>query len=277
MNLPGKLLLALPVLSLALASAASGADLVPGSYSAKAPGISATVTVERDGDATLRYSMKSECGKTQGKMDLKNAGANLKGKRVSRGPNSSLRTTSAKLNVSGDGLQIAGTLKDGLSGGSAKAANCSAKKKFSAKRPADQVFVPARDGGHYEGVGDDGYAISFDVARDPASDGYLLTNLSVDIVADCSAESDIFGNEFQLVTHLRPAPGFEGKISSTGDVEFDYEPDEFTLYSIYGSLAGGAAELEAEVSGYFDREGYPDVEGDMDCDSFGATYSATQQ
>ena len=257
------------LLALALGASAAAAGLYPGEYSAKSKGLSVKLDVGDSGGGTLAYSMKTKCGKNKGKLQLKKSGAGLKGRRVSRGPESTLRTTLARIALSADGAHVVGTIKDFLKGGDSALAGCHAKRSFSANIGQSSAFVPSRDEGHYTGTGPNGNPISFDVVvKDGAAE---IEHLAVDVTADCFDESDEEADDGQKVTHIT---GMSGRVGKDGTFYIDYTPDDDTEYEFDGELGGGKADVDVVIGGYFDVNGNPDPSGQYACDSWGDLYTA---
>ena len=255
------------LLALGLGGSVAAADLYPGKYSAKAKGVSVNLDVGQTGGGSLAYAMKTACGKSKGKLTLTKSGPGLKGRRVTRGPESTLRTTVAKVALSGDGTQVVGTIKEALTGGDSELAGCRAKRSFSADVDKAEGFVPSRDSGHYTGVGPNGNPISFDVVSD--GDGVRVENLAVDVTADCFDEDA--GGASSMVTHVT---GMSGRVGKDGSFYISYAPDDDTEYEFDGELADGAADVDVMIGGSFDAAGHPSAAGPFACDSWGDLYRA---
>ena len=255
------------LLALGLGGSVAAADLYPGEYSAKARGVSVDLEVGQTGGGSLAYAMKTPCGKSRGKLTLTKSGSGLKGRRVTRGPASTLRTTIAKVALSDDATQVVGTIKESLTGGDSELAGCRAKRSFSADVGAAEGFVPSRDAGHYTGDGPNGNPISFDVISD--GDAVRVENLAVDVTADCFDEAA--GGERTMVTHVT---GMSGRVAKDGSFYISYAPDDDTEYEFDGKLADGAAVVDVIIGGRFDAAGNPSAAGPFACDSWGDLYRA---
>lgn len=256
------------LLALLLGSALASADVYPGSYDAKAKGLTVKLDVG-DRASSIAYAMKSECGASKSKIELSKAGAGLKGHRVSRGPESTLRTAVAKVALSGDGKQLVGTIKESLKGGDSELSGCHAKRSFSVGVEQADGFVPTRDLGHYSGTAKNGLPISFDVVTE--GDDVQIENLAVDVQADCYDDSDPDADEFSTTTHIT---GMSGEVDKDGTFYIDYAPDDDTEYEFDGELADGAAKVDVIVGGLFDAAGNPSATGPYACDSWGDLYAA---
>jgi len=255
------------LLALGLGGSLATADLYSGEYSAKAKGLSVKLDVGQTGGGSLTYAMKTACGKSKGKLELSKSGPGLKGRRVTRGPESTLRTTVAKVALNGDATQVVGTIKETLTGGDSELAGCHAKRSFSAGVDQAEGFVPSRDVGHYTGTGPNGNRISFDVVSD--GDAVRVENLAADVTAECFDETD--GTESSLVAHIT---GMSGRVAKDGTFYISYAPDDDTEYEFDGELADGAADVDVIIGGLFDASGNPSAAGPLACDSWGDLYSA---
>jgi hypothetical protein len=256
-----------------LAAALLGASLAradangpyEGTYKASGNGVNVTVRVADSAHAVLRYSLRSECGRARGTLELEKRNGGLAGKRVSAGPHRSVRRVTARVAAVGDGTEISGVINDAVSGGKDEGA-CRAKRKFKAALGKSNAFVPGRDGGHYVGQDRDGHPISFDVVGDFGAGQAQITEIAVDVAADCL---DVGDDDVGLVVHLS---GLEGTITN-GEIEVD-ATDEINEFWIYGEIAGGQARMEVWIDGFFDPLGLPDLSGDLYCDNEGPTYTA---
>jgi len=257
------------LLAVALIAPAAIADLYPGSYSARSKGVSVKLDVGPSGGGSLAYAMKTECGKSKGRLELKRSGAGLKGRRVSRGPENTLRTTVAKVTLSGDGSEVLGTIRDSLRGGGGELAGCHAKRSFSTSAEQAEGFVPSRDLGRYVGTGPNGNPISFDVVA--YGQDIRIENLAVDVTAECFDE--VTGDDSEIVTHVT---GISGRVAKDGTFWISYTPDDDTEHDFEGEIADGKAELDVMIGGYFDAAGIPNAAGPFACDSFGDPYSAAR-
>lgn len=259
------------ICALALGASVASADVYPGNYSAKAAGISAKLEIGKSGGGSLAYAMKTACGKSRGKIALKKSGAGLKGRKLSRGPESTLRTTIAKVALSGDGTALVGTVKELLQGGDSELRGCKAKRSFSAGVEQADGFVPTRDLGHYAGAAENGLAISFDVVE--SGDDVQVENLAVDVQADCFDPSADEATDFPLVTHITD---MSGRVDDDGTFFISHTPDDDTEYEFDGTIADGEASVDVIVGGAFDAAGNPSSAGPYFCDSWGDVYDATR-
>jgi hypothetical protein len=251
------------LLSVALAAA----DVYPGRYDARGRGVKAMLDVGNNGGATLDYAMKTACGRSGGRIELEKSGAGLEGRRVTRGPGSSLRTSVAKVALSPGGEQVVGKIRESLSGG--KLAGCHAKRGFTAGVGQVDGFVPPRDAGHYSGAAGNGMPISFDVV----ADGTRVESIAVDVRAECYDESDPLGDDFAMTVHVS---GMSARVADDGGFYIDYAPDENTEYEFDGTVADEEAVVEVAISGYFDASGNPSSTGRYACDSWGDRYRAAR-
>ncbi len=257
------------LLALALGASVAAADLYPGSYNARAKGVSVKLDIGQSGGGSLAYSMKTACGKSKGKLELSKSGAELKGRRVSRGPEATLRTTVAKVALNGGGSEVVGTIKESLKGGDSELAGCRAKRAFSASVEQADGFVPSRDDGHYSGTGPNGLPISFDIVS--VDDNARVEDLAVDVTADCFDESAEDAVDIPMVTHIT---GMSGRVAKDGTFYIEYAPDEDTEYEFDGELSDGAADVDVIIGGNFDANGNPNSAGPFTCDSWGDIYDA---
>lgn len=257
--------------ALLLGVAVAGAEVYPGDYAAKGKGVSAQLDVGASGGAKLAYAMKSACGRSKGTLELSKAGGGLGGRRVSRGPHGTLRTTTAKVALSGDGSEVVGTIRESLEGGDSELDGCRAKRSFSADADQAEGFVPSHDGGHYAGNGPNDNPIDFDVVSDGKE--AQVENLSVDVTADCVSADDPEAPETQMVTHIS---GMSGRVAKDGTFYIDYAPDDDTEYAFDGTIGDGESDVDVIIGGYFDDAGNPDPAGSWACDSWGDLYSASR-
>lgn len=254
------------------AAAPAAATVYPGHYDAKGKAIKAKLEVGQSGGSTLAYAMRSACGRSRGKVELSKSGAGLKGRRVSRGPESSVRTTVAKVALSRSGEQVVGTIKESLGGGGGKLAGCRAKRTFTADVDQADGFVPTRDAGHYSGTAANGLPIGFDVVA--TGESVRVENLAVDVQADCFDATDPAGEELSMTTHIA---GMSGRVASDGTFYIDYAPDDETEYEFDGALADAEAKVDVVIGGYFDAAGNPSASGPYYCDSWGDLYDAGRE
>lgn len=251
------------------APSALAADAYPGTYEAKASGIKATIELNDRGTGTLRFAAKTACGKVRGKLSLKRAGAGYKAHKVSRGPESTIRTLIAKLQPQEDGTALVGTIKDTLDGGDSKLAGCRGKRTFKAELGKTDAFVPERDTGHYVGQSKAGLPVSFDVVEEDGE--MLIRNFAADVQAECYDEDD---NESSMVVHVG---GLEGEVEADGSLYILHAPDDDTEHEVVGTLGGGEARVDVVVMGVFDSAGASTASGPYSCDSWGALYTAARQ
>lgn len=258
--------------ALALAAASQGAPVYSGKYSGKSRGARVGISVSNDLKANVRYALKTECGRTKGSIDLGGArnGA-FSGRRVSRGPQGTIRKTVIKLVVAADGEALAARVDDSLKGGDSKLSGCKARRKLTAKLGKTDAFVASRDAGHYVGTSSGGRPISFDVI---VADGKArIENLSADILADCVDDSAIEPSEVPMVVHLA---GLSGSVKADGEFYIVHAPDEDTDNDVFGKIGGGGATLEGAVSGLFGPDGLSNPAGPFSCDSWGETFKAAR-
>jgi hypothetical protein len=247
---------------------ARGTDPYPGTYADKGKGVKVTLTVNDRGDGSLRYSMRSDCGKSQGKVDLgapKNGG--FAGKRVSAGPHRSIRRVTVRAATSRDGATLKGTVAETTTA-TAHAKTCEAKRKFEAELGKAQAFVPPRDEGHYAGAGEDGLPISFDVVGDAGSGDAFIANLDVDVAGDC-IDVDSW-EELVKVVHLSD---LEASIDASGDIYGEWVEGD-NLFEVFGELRDGVARLEIWIDAFFTPAGLSDPIADLYCENEGAEYVA---
>jgi hypothetical protein len=131
----------------------------------------------------------------------------------------------------------------------------------------------ATDAGHYRGASNQGLPISFDLTYHVASGAGTITNLAVDVAAECDwygAEQDDPGIAGQIV-HLR---GLAGTAAPDGSVDVFHAPDEFSAYDIYGTLLGGIAAIDVIIDGSFDTAGNVDPSSELYCGNIGDAYIA---
>lgn len=260
---------------LLLAPAAVLADgAYPGEYAGKAKGASVSVTVNADVKASVAYSVKSECGRTSGRIALGGMrnGA-FGGKRVSKGPKGTLRTTLVKLRGANGGETLAAKITDSLRGGDSPLDGCKATRKVSAKLGKTEALVPTRDAGHYAGASADGHAISFDLVEDTGGKA-RIENMAVDVLADCIDGRDEREVEFPFTVRLT---GISGSVKSDGTVEIFQSIGEDVENEIYGEVGGGAATLDVAVLGLYGLDGLLTPLGLFECESWGEEYAATRQ
>jgi hypothetical protein len=260
--------LALALLGAAFATAAQTASY-PGDYAGTGKHVKVQVHVDDTAHGTLRYTLRSECGRARGTLQLVPREGRLTGKRVSVGPHRRVRRVTARLASLGDGTVLGGTIKEALSD-SGKRSPCQATRRFTATLSRTNTFVPPRDAGHYTGVGPDGLPISFDVVEGDDPDRALIKAIDVDVAGDCL--NGLTGQEFGIKTvHVL---GVDGTIVD-GDVDVDFIDGE-NEYLLFGTLSDGRARLEVSIDGYFDLGGTPNPLGGMYCDNDEPIYTATR-
>jgi hypothetical protein len=260
---------AIPVLAAALfgASVAGAGASGPyeGTYKAAGKGVNVTLRVADTSHAVLRYSLRSDCGRARGTLELGKRNGALAGKRVSAGPHRSVRRVTARVAAVGDGTEISGVINDVVSGTKDQGA-CRAKRKFKGTLGKSSGFVPGQEGGHYVGRDRDGHPISFDVV-DPGTGQGQITRIAVAVAADCLDAAD---DDVGLVVHVS---GLDGTITD-GEINVDVTDDLVNEFGIYGEIGGGQARLEVWIDGFFDPLGLPDPFGDLYCDNEGPIYTA---
>jgi hypothetical protein len=250
-------------------AAAAGSASYPGDYEGEGKQVKVRVHVDETSHGTLRYTLRSECGRARGKLLLAPREGRLTGKRVSAGPHRSIRRVTASLASLGDGTVLGGTIKEALSE-SGKRGSCHSKRRFTASLSRTDTFVPPRDAGHYTGVGPDGLPISFDVVEGTDSGRALIKAINVDVAGECLKE--LTGQSLGIRTvHL---VGLEGTIVD-GDVDVDLI-DGQTESLLFGTLGDGRARLEVSIDGYFDLDGTPNPLGEIYCDNDEPIYTATR-
>ena len=272
----GKLRTALTVLLAAAAfpAAASAADdALSGTYEGQGPGLKASVVLDEDGDGTLTYALKTQCGKTKDTIDLKGGpGGSLKGSKSSKKSSlvAKLKSDRGTPSLSGS-LRYTTTVKDS-SKGKTKARSCRAKQNVSVKLDVSSSPAVEDLSGHYAGTGEDGgLPISFDVGYDQAAGTLQVTNLGFQTDTECYDDLDEDGEDDTLVTTIS---GLGSEVDSDGYFEIDYAPDDDTEFYVEGYLEDGQAEIYLEVGGYFAADGTPQADGPYECDSWGEDYFA---
>ena len=259
--------------ALLVPSGVLAAESIPGTYPGAAKGVRATVTISNDHEATISYALKTACGRTTGKLALGEAknGA-FKGKRISRGPQSSIRQTIVKLRVAADGEALDGKLVDSLKGGDSRLSGCHGKRRFVAKLGQTDAFVPSGAAGHYEGTNALGRPVSFDVVERPGS-GLRVENLLIDVDGLCTTLED---DELEVIrtAHLSFA---SAEIAPDGSFDIVQAPDDYNEFAVSGKIADGRAKVRGSISGDFTDAGLPDLLGDWNCDGADDSYAAIQQ
>jgi hypothetical protein len=260
--------LAVALLGAAFAAAAQTASY-PGDYAGTGKQVKVLVHVDDTAHGTLRYALRSECGRARGTLQLAPRAGRLTGKRVSAGPHRTVRRVTARIESLGDGTVLGGTIKEALSA-NGKRGPCQATRQFTATLNRTDTFVPPRDAGHYTGVGPGGLPISFDVVEGDDPRRALIKAIDVDVAGDCLNE--LTGQEFGIKTvHVR---GLDGTIVD-GDVEIDFI-DGVNEYLLFGTISDGRARLEVSIDGYFDLDGTANPLGSIYCDNDEPTYTATR-
>ncbi len=259
--------------ALLLPSGVLAAEPIPGTYAGAAKGVRATVAISNDHEATISYALKTACGRTKGRIALGQAKSGaFKGKRISRGPQSSIRQTIVKLKVAADGEVLGGKLVDSLKGGDSKLSGCHGKRPFVARLGETDAFVPSRAAGHYEGTNADGRPVGFDVV-DRSGSGLRVENLLIDVDGLCTTLED---DELEVArtAHLSFATA---EIAPDGRFDIVQAPDDYNEFTVSGKIADGRAELRGSISGDFTDAGIPDLLGDWNCDGADDSYAAIQQ
>jgi hypothetical protein len=234
--------------------------------------VKATVDVSGGGDGKLTYAIKTSCGREKGSLKLSAAkGGALKGK--SNGGGATVRAAVESGKTSSLDGSIAYRSKPPKDGEKP----CKAKRSFTAALDAGTSPEVRSTEGHYTGAGEDGgLPISFDVAYDPESGGFRISDMAFDTSTDCY-DAEGLDLPDPLVVHIS---GLGGEVGSDGSFEIDYAPDEDTDYYVEGELGDGEATMDLEVDGYFLLDGTPLFGGPdpdaLECDSWGETYDATR-
>lgn len=274
MNSPMKhLRISLSVLFIAALAApfafGAGADVLEGTYNGSAKGLKATVEVDEDGDGSLRYALKSECGKSKGSIDLDGGPSGLKG---SRGSDKS----SVSAQFKDDDGDLDGLLKHKTKtkGKDGRVERCTDNAEVTAELDAKTAPVIVENVGHYEGTGEDGgHPVSFDVAYDAKAGELEIKNMVFDTDTECYDDYDGDGEDDTLVVK---ASGLEGSVDEDGYFDLDSSPNDETDFYAEGVLEDGEAEMDVEVGGYFNADGTANEAGTFECDSFGEVYRATK-
>jgi hypothetical protein len=245
------------------APGAFASDPIPGKYKGEITGGHAKVKVTHSLKASLRYDLKSRCGRVHGKLPLKVHNGRFKGRHAS-----GRREAITKGRFVKGGTKAKGVLRE-----TKDDRGCSTgKRRFKVSLPAGSLgFDFASTVGHYVGANDVGRAVSFDIVRD--GDLAAVDNFAADVDTDCWDDLDGDGYSDTLLTHVG---GLSGKVDASGAIDVYYAPDDDTEYSVDGRLADGQATMDVVVGGYWDRNGNPSFVGPYQCDSWGSDYTATR-
>ena len=274
----GNLRTSLTVLLAAAAfpAAASAAEApLAGTYEGQEPGLTASAVLDEDGDGTLDYSLKTDCGNAKGTMDLTGSpSGSLKGSQSSRKSSLVVSLKPDRGSPSLDGSLKYTTTASGskAKGRSAHPRPCRAKQSFTLDLDVSSSPQVRDLSGHYTGKGEDGgLPISFDVGFDQHSGSLRISNLAFQTDTECDDDLDGDGEYDELVAKIS---GLEGEVDSDGEFEIDYSPDDDTDYYVEGTLEDGQADIYLEVGGYFAADGTPRASGPNECDSYGEDYTA---
>ena len=123
----------------------------------------------------------------------------------------------------------------------------------------------------YRGKSKNGQPISFQLVRKGSR--ARVTNLAVDVVTECWADQNMDGVQDKVVAHITE---LGGSVSSEGEVDVYFAPDDDTEYVVEGTITGAKAKLNVIVGGRFGPDGTPNA-GSLDCDNWGTRYKAKQR
>ncbi len=260
------------LLSASGAAARGGPGPYPGDYAGKGEGLKVQVRVNGAGAGSLSYSMRTDCAKARGKVELRVAknGA-VKGKRVSAGPHRSLRKVIVRAAPARDGTVLEGAIRLAVS--ASGSGSCHAKRPFEARLDKTGALPPASDEGHYTGSSEDSLPISFDIVGETESGRAKITDIAVDVMARCIdlVELDDF---MPRVVHLS---GIDGWVNEDGEI-YAEELEEVSQseWNVFGEVSNGVARVEVWMDGMFGPNGLPDPLGDLYCENDEPIYTATR-
>lgn len=267
--------IALASAALLAASAFGAVAPVPGLYEGKGKAGSARLDVTDGQRATVRYSLRGKCGRTQGQIKARpiRDGRFRGRKRIRSSKASAVVAVRGRFAANGRSARLTFSRVVSTDVGDATRTCRSRRLRLAVSLTETPGLDPATDAGHYAGASHSGLPISFDLAVDPSGRGQV-SNLDVDVATECSWFGG--GDDPLIDTQVVHVRDLAGKVDENGDLTVYAAPDEDTEYDIAGTLRDATADLEVAVDGPFDALGNPAAGSDLFCDNWGDPYAATR-